>query len=79
MASAVGMIPQLSDQCLKHAANFLGLVEDRLDRARRGHSDPLGQQQMGFKLLERALGDAEKVDVGLLRGPTISLGDIGGD
>jgi hypothetical protein len=64
---------------MQHPPEFIRPLQKRGSRARSGYSDAFCEDEMGFELLQGASGDPQEVDVGLLRGPTLALGDIGRD
>jgi len=51
---------------MQHATEFIGCAQEIIDRPRRGHADPFGEDQVRFQFLERPLGDPQEIQVGWL-------------
>src|SRR5690606_30151116 len=77
--SAARVILKLGDQGAKHSTEPVGLLQERINRFGGGYADTIGQDQVCLKLLERTLGDAQEIDVGLLGRPSVAFGDVGRD
>ena len=60
------MLFQLGNESTEHPAKFICAAKEPVGRAGRRSADSFSEDQVGFKLLERALGDAQEVEIGWL-------------